>query len=724
VANDRWTTGQSIGTSAARQHIAKTPDRHTVKKPIKKLNHILRAAEELLADGCQVIPLPPGRKKPPPTGWPDLRLGDDDLPRYFSDPDPSNLAIALGESSGGLVDVDLDCPDAIEVADFFLPRTSRIFGRPGAERSHYQFRSVGANSRDFKGPDGKSIVQLLSSGRYVVMPPSLHEGTGERIQWAVGPGLQGRDPADVDPDLILHCVALIAVTVLLSRHWPERGGRHDASLAAAGMLLRAGVTPKNAKMVIQLAASLAGDEEAERRGLDVDSTLAALNASKPVVAGTTLAEITGDAPVKLIKKWLAHQGDEAAASTEVPEDLDLPVRVRQFADQLRQIGVSLRHDEFRDRIEVTGLRRYGPWLDDNALATLRHSLPGEKLLGRDLLDELCGCVARAHAFHPIRDRLAACESEWGGKARLDKWLIRWLGAEDSPYTRAVGRIALVAAVRRVRHPGCKFDEMLVIEGSQGSSKSSFLRRLAMEDEWFEDGLQLTATPKELIEQTVGKWIVEVSELGGMRKAEIQAVKAMQSRCVDRARMAYGRKTTDCPRQFIMIGSTNDTHYLRDQTGNRRFWPVRTGRIVLPSPAEIRQLWGEAATRERAGESIRLPKELFAAAQSVQEARTNQDAIAELLDSLLGELKDVRVLCDHVYRAVGFADLSRRTPDVTRRVAEAMSRLSWTRMRLRAEGGRSYHYVHGSGEHEALPVADNLDKIRRFKISTPKRGKRK
>src|SRR5262245_16675409 len=172
----------------------------------------------------------------------------------------------------------------------------------------------------------------------------------------------------------------------------------------------------------------------------------------------------------------------------------------------------------------------------------------------------------------------------------------------------MGRKALIAGVRRIRKPGCKFDTALVFEGKQGTSKSKLVRILASEP-WFSDNLPVGADAKLIIEQTAGVWIVELAELSGMRRSEVEAVKTMLSRQSDRARPSYGRHAVDRHRQFIFIGTINETRYLKDTTGNRRFWPVKTGELDYIGLARDRdQLWAEAAYWEEKGEPLELPPE--------------------------------------------------------------------------------------------------------------------
>ena len=178
-------------------------------------------------------------------------------------------------------------------------------------------------------------------------------------------------------------------------------------------------------------------------------------------------------------------------------------------------------------------------------------------------------------------------------------LARRLWWRDGYGVRPSGRtLTLIAAVRRVRTPGCKFDELLVLESPQGLLKSSALRVLSVEESWFSDDLPLNSDGKRAIESLAGRWIVEAAELNGLRRSDIEHLKSFLSRQVDRARMSYDRLVTAAPRQCVFIGTTNSTTYLRDGTGNRRFWPVRVGRFDIEALRRDRdQLWAEAAARE-------------------------------------------------------------------------------------------------------------------------------
>ena len=206
-------------------------------------------------------------------------------------------------------------------------------------------------------------------------------------------------------------------------------------------------------------------------------------------------------------------------------------------------------------------------------------------------------VCDDRSYHPVKDFFSSLP-EWDGKTRVDTLLIDCFGAADNAYVRAVTRKTFTGAVARIMHPGCKFDTMLVMNGFQGQKKSSLLRRLC--GEWFNDDISFAQTrDKTAAEKLQGYWIIEFSEMTGLKKADIEGLKAFISRQNDIYRASYGKRATPHMRQCIFIGTTNaDNGFLRDTTGNRRYWPVKTVKKFEDDPALIseeyvRQFWAEA-----------------------------------------------------------------------------------------------------------------------------------
>ena len=265
------------------------------------------------------------------------------------------------------------------------------------------------------------------------------------------------------------------------------------------------------------------------------------------------------------------------------------------------------------------VRSESQWTDSDD-ANLRYYLEDKYGLGgKDKLFDAVNVVAMEHKFHPVRDYLDSCD--WDGIPRVDELLIRYLGAEDTPYTRAVTRKTLAGAVARIYRPGVKFDYMLVLRSAQqGIGKSSLVKLLGRS--WYSDSFS-TVQGKEAYEQLHGVWIMEVGELAGMRKAEAESIKLFISKQIDRFRPAYGRRTEEFKRQCIFIGTTNEAQFLRDTTGNRRFWVVEAQNTEMcPEFDELdddllKQIWGEAVQIWQKGEKLYLPHDLEEEARRIQ-----------------------------------------------------------------------------------------------------------
>lgn len=302
-----------------------------------------------------------------------------------------------------------------------------------------------------------------------------------------------------------------------------------------------------------------------------------------------------------------------------------------------RLGLICRFDVFRNRLNVSGaeLQQFEGAISDKAVLFIRDLVhkkfgfdPGTEMTW-DALQTLC----TQSSFDPICDYLASLR--WDGAPRIETFLIDFAGAENSRYVRAISEIFLVAAVRRARQPGVKFDTILVLEGEQGTGKSSLLKILAGEA-FYSDMDILALDQKAQMEVMEGVWIYEIGELAGMRNAEVNKVKAFASRAVDKARPAYGRHAELRPRRGILVGTTNDDQYLRDETGNRRFWPVRTTVIDLEAVKMLRdQLWAEAAVRDADGKNIVLAEELWPLAAVEQAKRVPPDGWRELLEDFTG-----------------------------------------------------------------------------------------
>ena len=247
-------------------------------------------------------------------------------------------------------------------------------------------------------------------------------------------------------------------------------------------------------------------------------------------------------------------------------------------------------------------------------------------------------VTDKRRFNPLREYVQQLP-EWDGVPRADTLLIDYLGAPDTEYTRAVTRKTLIGAVQRVLQPGCKFDTVLVLDGKPGIGKSTLLRKLG--GKWFSDSLSLADTrDKTAAEKLQGVWIMEIGEMQGTRKADVDIMKGFISRQVDEYRAAYGRVVEHHPRTCIICGTTNSTTgFLRDTTGNRRFWPVPVnggGRLSVWDMTEDTraQIWAETMILVAEGETSYLDAAMeLEAAKMQREAIEYDDREGEVIDYL-------------------------------------------------------------------------------------------
>jgi len=288
-------------------------------------------------------------------------------------------------------------------------------------------------------------------------------------------------------------------------------------------------------------------------------------------------------------------------------------------------------DEFRQEIlvmrslpwevQTAGLSRV--WSDADDVRCAEWLQRREINVAPVIVSRSVGAVARDIRVHPVRNYLSSLR--WDGTLRLDSWTTAHLGAADTPLNRAFASRWMISAVARIMRPGVKADHMLILEGPQGAKKSSALKALAGE-EWFTDELAEIGS-KDAAQQMRGTWIIEIAELDAISRAEVSRIKAFLTRTTDRYRPPYERYIVTVPRQCVFAGSVNPDTYLRDETGNRRFWPVRCGSIDLDALVRDRdQLWAEAVARYQLGAIWWLDEpELADLALAEQEKRYQTDA---------------------------------------------------------------------------------------------------
>lgn len=354
------------------------------------------------------------------------------------------------------------------------------------------------------------------------------------------------------------------------------------------------------------------------------------------------------------RQTLAEADFSAVVGDEWQTELELDKQGR-VKDTLTNIAAIVRNDpnlqnivynEFKGMVDVIGplpWKQVRPGWNDADLANAK--LYFERVYGvwspTKFKDALLAVVSAERLYHPVKEYLNGLT--WDGTERLDTLLVEYMGAEDTPYVRAVTRKTLCAAVARIYEPGIKFDSMLVLNGPQGMGKSTFYALLGRE--WFSDSLSIAdMRDKTAAEKLQGYWILEIAEMNGIKKVDVETVKSFLSRSDDKFRQAYGTVVESHPRTNVIVGSSNaDRGFLRDVTGNRRFWPVNVTGLGVKHPwelTEVDQVWAEALERYRAGEELYLKGDVahdaYQAQQEAMETDDREGLVEQYLERLLPE----------------------------------------------------------------------------------------
>ena len=632
-----------------------------------------------------------------------------------------------------LHDVDIDWAAGASIALALLPATDFMFGRASKKISHCWYTtSEPLKSFKYEDPTDKTcLIELRGTkldgtlGNQTMAPPSVWSFDTAREPLAF---VRLQLPAHIElPATVKQKTCLSAIGMLLAKHFGKKGFGHEIRLAWAGFLLRAGLSVEECIALGNAIMTYTGNSDKTDIKLAVESTSKRLEAKdKKVKGGPALAKMMGEhgkAIVKRINEWLGRDSDFIRNS----DGIIIRDHQENIVRALGMLNVELNYNEFSDKLLIN---RTLP-LEDRQLNELWFRID-EEFRFRPPSDFFEKCVKRIawnNSFHPVREYFGTLQ--WDGKERIADWLIVSAGAAASEYVRAISAIVLISAVRRIKSPGCKYDEMLVLESSQGLQKSSALRALCPNPDWFTDDFQLNVGAQRTIESTVGKWIIEVPELSGMRVSLVESLKANLSRQVDGpARMAYAHLPIERARQFIQIGTTNSKNYLADPTGARRFWPCEVSKFDVAWIIENRdQLWAEAVHREASGESNRLPEHLWAAAGEQQEKRREIDpweglirhALLSNVDAHSYEDGHTRVVTTFLWDSIGVLP-DRRTRRDQLRLSEIMQRLGFERTRVRPVG-EQVQVGYMSLSRDWVQLADAEDVDAHTVVATPQRAER-
>lgn len=656
-------------------------------------------------------------KGPRETGWPQRIYTIDD---YH---EGDRVGILTGTELGPQKyphDVDIDWAPGSLIAQALLPPTSFVFGRSSKKISHcfYTLSDALPSSR-YEDIDRTCLIELRGTkvngelGLQTMVPPSIWTKEGQReplIFVRFGP------PTHFDPpSLLKQKVCLSAIGMILAKHLGKNGFGHEARLAWAGYLLRASIPIDDLVTMGEAMSQYTNNLEINDVRRVVESTAARLSSdtSHKIKGGPALAKILGThgkAIIARINEWLGRDSDFVRNS----DGMILKDHQGNIRRAVSLLGHELFYDEFSDKLLIDRLHP----LEDRQLNDLYLRIDEEHRFRPTFLffEKVIKHTAWANAFHPVKEYLASLT--WDQTPRINTWLVDCAGADDSAYLQAVSSILLIAAVRRIYTPGCKYDELLVLEGAQGINKSSALRALCPRSEWFSDDMALNLNSQRMIESTLGKWIIEAADLAGKRKAEIEQLKANLSRQVDGpARLAYAHLPVERPRQFVMVGTTNSVVYLTDQTGARRFWPVHVEKFNLEKISQLRdQLWAEAVVREHAHESIRLDESLWPDAGVHQEARRGTDPWEEPIRDLLLRTEVTsghkrRLATSAIWTALSIQQQD-RDRSKSLRISEIMQRFGFVHTRVRPAGGNVEVGFVGPADMAELPHEGDIQSTMR------------
>jgi predicted P-loop ATPase len=576
-----------------------------------------------------------------------------------------------------------------------------------------------AHGRSWKRANGKDhppAIELHLSHRYYAVtwdglassPSQLRHIPFDDLKWlveAAGPAFaktgakagakprnQSPDPDDAaDPDsLELKIRHVAAKNKLLRKRWiGDWSGLSDQS--------RSGIA-------FALALAL------KRAGFDFQQTCEALRLHPDTKEWTT-TKGTDNGSRELSNIWHHIKGPDNEARPRAQWLLNCQTdREGEPRGNLANVMVALREDPMlSDRFAYDMMQRTpillravptkqidadeSPFhprpIRDHDVTALQEALQlaGLERLTKDVVHQAVDLRAMERAFHPVKDYLTALT--WDNTPRLKTWLHTYLGAENTDYANGIGTMFLVAMVARVFEPGCKADYMMVLEGIQGTGKSTACAILG--GEWFSDSLpDIRSAGKDVAQHLNGKWLIEVAEMSALDKAEANALKAFVTRTSERYRPSYGRKEVVEPRQCVFVGTTNKAVYLRDETGGRRFWPEKTDIIDTAALTRDRdQLFAEALHLYRKGWRWWPSKEFETRHIMPQQGtRYEADAWEEAIEKFVDGFQQAGVPTHRsaihqttilqIAKEALFIDTGRIGTADQRRIAAILERLGWVR----------------------------------------------
>ena len=610
-----------------------------------------------------VFPVSQKTKKPlTPHGCKDAKKDPGAIRSWWKRYPDASIGIATGSASNLLViDEDVDEDKGLngvhemqiwETDNGELPETVRaITGRGGAHLYYrYEGKDLGNRAGVIEG------VDIRGEGGYIIAPPSIHPN-GTQYEWECDP--EETEISDINDTI----KKLLAIT--------KKSSREKFKLPK---IIESG---QRNSTLYRFACSL------QSQGLTDEAITAAVMAENDTRCKEPLSK---DEIGQLIESALTHAKGELKVIEQTsysPRDPEFTyvldkdgVPTDKIAQTIKNAEEAIMYDpDLYGRLRFNELSYspnvYGnlPWAsgsgwrdwtnaDDSNLRSYVESKYGLK--NKDKIMDALNNVIHRQTINPVKEMLETAHNAWDGNKHVENLLTRFVGAEKTPYNVEVMHRYMLGAVKRIYQPGCKFDYMLILVGKQGSYKSSFLKFLAINEEWFTDNFN-TLDGDKAFEKLRGMWIVEMSELQATKRAkDVESIKAFITSSVDTYRTPYERRTEQRPRRCVLAGTSNPVDFLTDKTGNRRFLPVTCSVLPIENPYddleatrfEFIQAWGEIMdeyTRAGGKVSVVLPKEYEEAAIDAQMAYLEDDPNIGIIQEWLDTCDKERVCIPMIWK---------------------------------------------------------------------------
>nr|WP_300209600.1 VapE domain-containing protein [uncultured Anaerostipes sp.] len=624
-------------------------------------NRLFRSAIEYAKNGWAVLPLKKRSKSPATAhGVKDATTDLNQIAKWWRQDPDYNIGIACGKKSGGLLVIDLDIDEEKGLNGYeslqewekehgsFPDTVQSITGRGGYQLFYRSDKNYKNSVRIIEG------IDVRSEGGYVVVPPSIHPN-GNEYQWEYWLDDFNGELTKADE--------------IVKQFLEQQKNNGEQHFVAPEQIIRS----ERNNTLFQIACSL------QSKGLSDDAIFSAVMAENQAKCDVPLKEKEVHQIVSSALKYEKGQMIAIDHRGKVIEDVPRPkfqyTEKGKMAQTIHNCIEAINCDpNFHNKVMLNELTQSiclmgeYPW---KRPTTMREWTNGDDkqmyqyleenygLTKKENIDIALSNISNSNSFNPVIDKLEECHKKYleGKKdGYIKKLLPGFLGADDTEYTYEVMKLVLLGAICRVYHPGCKFDYVMILFGEQGIGKSTFIRFLGMNDEWVNDNFN-SVDPKIGAENLRGVWIAEMAELLATKKAkEIEQVKSFITSVKDTYRSAYEKRAESHPRRSIFIGTTNDSHFLTDPTGNRRYLPiiVHADKVTLDlfgDKEEVNSLielaWGEAMEiflHEKTFPKLVLPENVIDDAKEMQLNFTEENTLVGIIENYLDTRRPDARIC--------------------------------------------------------------------------------